>query len=758
MAKVIVIFKEQSNEELITRVGGTILDDLSKMPKLLIADVPKDQIEVLSNSEEVELVEMDSPLVVERQEAVVPYSTALLTGPNGYILVPELTYDAVELDLQITERVASTTYYLFDNRYQGTAYLYRGTANTDIFGNCTVYVDGVQKTSGTAFMPLNTRCLLEIRLTGASKAVTYLMSYIGERLSTIGKVFSVKFKNGGVVVAHYDMSKGSLYDQTGNGYDGTLQDATWLYNDTPIAEEVPFENVDGSLDWGLTLLKAKDYWDRGLTGKGVKIALMDESFPPHAFVKYKGTWNIVDNKEDTSPPGYGNVVHGLNTSTQITMDMVKHNQYYHMGIANGMELYGLDCLHNGGVNAANFVSSVNWAMTNEIDIISASLLVREGNAGHAASVTAVNTFVDNGGVFFMSSGNFREPIPTDSINYLAKTVTIGGLDTKLQRYDTGSSGSNYGPRLDYMTYYGFVIYADTTIAPAFSSQIGRGRGTSFACPLGAGVFGLYRQAYPDKTNAEVLEMMKPASRQLNGYTSRNDQFGHGLLQPNKEILSRPRVIEENGLRYDGNGDYVDAGNHSSLNLTNNLTIIMDLRQDYGNSGHLISKVVDQGILYGVRIGYTKATGNSITVKYAHGTNTFTEVNFPLSISDNDRKRLAIVYNNPNVLIYLNGKLITTLTMAGSMLSQNTFTNPKLLIGSSRKPKEKSFCGIMYNTKMYNRSLSAAEIGTDYTSGNVTSGLVLHYNFLNNKGVTITDSSGTGNHGTIIGARPHVRMI
>jgi hypothetical protein len=279
--------------------------------------------------------------------------------------------------------------------------------------------------------------------------------------------------------------------------------------------------------------------------------------------------------------------------------------------------------------------------------------------------------------------------------------------------------------------------------------------------MAVGVFALYKEAYPDKTNHEVLQLLKDNAMKLDGRTAWDMYYGYGLLQPSADILAKPRKLRDRGLKFFGTGERIESGNAASLDLTNNFTIMLDFSQDYANDGYLIAKndptKPSEGAFYGIRLGHDSTPGNRIYVYYITG-GTFKSESFPISLSNTERFKLVVVYTYPNVLVYVNGKLKATLALSGNLASSTTSSGtPKLNIGSSGIAGERSFAGILYGTKMYSRVLSATEILNDYNKQDIGStNLVLNYSLNGSETATVTDLSGSGNNGTLYGTVSDVK--
>jgi hypothetical protein len=153
-----------------------------------------------------------------------------MDGVDDWLKAPSMTYDELIIDCVVTVRTDFRKY------FQGshTGYLQRTGSNTDQWSTGSpgwnqVYIDGVAKTNLTDFVPLNQRIIL--RATGTSTANTGGTGIFAQSSGANpvgGKIYNVKFYNGGVLQAHYDMTLGNVNDQSGNGRNATLTGGTWV--------------------------------------------------------------------------------------------------------------------------------------------------------------------------------------------------------------------------------------------------------------------------------------------------------------------------------------------------------------------------------------------------------------------------------------------------------------------------------------------------------------------------------------------------
>jgi hypothetical protein len=105
--------------------------------------------------------------------------------------------------------------------------------------------------------------------------------------------------------------------------------------------------------------------------------------------------------------------------------------------------------------------------------------------------------------------------------------------------------------------------------------------------------------------------------------------------------------------------------------------------------------------------------------------------------------LSATYDSTQAKLYINGVLDTVISFTGSI----GYTTNDLVIGYTTSGPNDFYKGKIDEIRIYNRALSQAEISQLYSPD----GLVAYYPFNGNAG----DSSGLGNHGSVIGATPTI---
>lgn len=264
--------------------------------------------------------------------------------------------------------------------------------------------------------------------------------------------------------------------------------------------------------------------DKGIDGKGMRIAVFDGGFPrvnTHEAFKHLrdnnrilDTWNFPNKKADV----YGWNSHGLSTLSCIT-GVVGQMQ---LGMATGAEFL----LYRTEVELEPFKEEVWWMQAVEradkhgANIISSSLgygkerYWTKDMDGTSYVAKAGNLAAKKGILVCCSAGNEADSkewktivTPSDADSVLC----VGGIEMRLDRY-RHISFSSYGPSADgrlkpNVSAFGHVYAAANSGDKAVNTVYG----TSFSCPLTAGFAACAWQTMPDKTAMEMFDLIQKSA-------------------------------------------------------------------------------------------------------------------------------------------------------------------------------------------------------------------------------------------------------
>ena len=307
-----------------------------------------------------------------------------------------------------------------------------------------------------------------------------------------------------------------------------------------------------SLDYGasfgqLNIMNVPAIHEKGNNGQGVIVGVFDNGFrlithEAFASMNILATRDFVDHKASAVPnnpdPGYGS--HGVNTLSTIGGYMPGQL----IGPAFGAT-YILARTENDSsetpIEEDNWVAAIEWADSLGVQVTTTSLAYLEYDApykswtwedmnGNTTAITrAAAMAVRKGIVVLNSAGNsgfnpnhntLWAPADGDSV------IAVGAVDPNGIRSSFSSVGptTSVPPRIkpDIMAQGSQVLAASSTAASGYIYT----QGTSFSCPLAAGVAALMIHDHPDATPAEVANAMRTTASRA---SSPDALYGWGII-------------------------------------------------------------------------------------------------------------------------------------------------------------------------------------------------------------------------------------
>ncbi len=150
------------------------------------------------------------------------------------------------------------------------------------------------------------------------------------------------------------------------------------------------------------------------------------------------------------------------------------------------------------------------------------------SGGTSASVTTAGTYVrGRGALLVWAAGNDGQVLTgarDDSV------ILVGATNSS----DTRSSFSNYGSRVDLMAPGSSIRTTSRNSDTSYSSV----SGTSFACPITAGLCGLIWSRNPGLTPQEVEDILRASCDDL-GAPGLDDEYGHGRVNSHRAMQLTP---------------------------------------------------------------------------------------------------------------------------------------------------------------------------------------------------------------------------
>jgi len=296
-------------------------------------------------------------------------------------------------------------------------------------------------------------------------------------------------------------------------------------------------------------------WEKGITGKGVTIAIIDTGIYPHKDFEGRiiGFKDFVNGyKEPYDDQGHGTHVAG-DCAGDGTMSGGKY-----MGTAPEANLVGIKSLDKHGAGRfSDIIKGIQWAVKNKekynIKVINMSL----GGPAFASYkedpiCQAIEKAIDAGIIPVVAAGNSGPKASTiGSPGSDPKVLTVGAFDdknTEATYDDEIAKFSSRGPTIDNLTKpdilspgvnitaataYGSVLDTHPKIPHAGKDYITIS-GTSMATPIMAGIVALAVHVKPDITTEEVKDVFTSTAQRLPGLDA--NQQGYGVVRPVKAIL------------------------------------------------------------------------------------------------------------------------------------------------------------------------------------------------------------------------------
>ncbi|WP_458104778.1 S8 family serine peptidase [Bacillus sp. PK3-037] len=291
------------------------------------------------------------------------------------------------------------------------------------------------------------------------------------------------------------------------------------------------ENADTSDNfeqWNLEPIQVKQAWKEGLTGKNVKIAVIDSGISPHDDLSISGGYSAVSYtssyKDDN---GHGTHVAGIIGA--------KHNRYGIDGIAPEAQIYAVKALdQNGSGDLQGLLKGIDWSIANGMDIVNMSL----GTSSDSQILhDAMDKAYEKGVLLVAASGNEGNGKPVNYPAAYSSVVAVSATDqhNRLAAFSTtGNQVEFSAPGTDITSTYLHQYYAT-------------GSGTSQATPHAAAMFALLKQRDPGNTNVQLRALMRKNIVDL-GITGRDQQFGYGLIRYKAQQADQAYAAAEQAVK------------------------------------------------------------------------------------------------------------------------------------------------------------------------------------------------------------------
>lgn len=296
----------------------------------------------------------------------------------------------------------------------------------------------------------------------------------------------------------------------------------------------------------IQMLNGEVLHQNNFTGTGMQIAIIDAGFPNvdnfPAFQRLHDNNQILGGYDfvNRSTNFYTGNYHGM--AVLSTIGGYLDNEF--IGTAPDAEFYlfiSEDTANETPLEESLWVEAAERADSLGVDVINTSLgytTFDNPNYDYVyADMDGQTTFISRGAEIAFSRGmivvNSAGNSGNNAWHYIgapadaSSVLSIGAVDA----LGVIASFSSYGPTADGRIKPDVCAQGADVYIINSSGNIATSNGTSFSSPVLAGVIACLWQAFPDKTNAEIIQLVKESSHL---YASPTAQEGYGI--PNFEAI------------------------------------------------------------------------------------------------------------------------------------------------------------------------------------------------------------------------------
>jgi hypothetical protein len=318
----------------------------------------------------------------------------------------------------------------------------------------------------------------------------------------------------------------------------------------------------------IEMLKGDVLHKNNFTGGGMYIAILDGGFTDvdsnSAFNRLRvnnqivGTYNFVERNENV----YSRSSHGTSVLSTIG-GYVEGSLVGTAPDANFFLFITEDVSQEVPLEESLWVEAAEKADSLGVDVMNTSLGYSSffDNANHNYPYEAMDgktTFISRGasiaftrGMFLVNSAGNEGNDPWHYINApadVANVLSIGAVNAA----GTIATFSSFGPTSDGRVKPDVSAQGSGTVLVKSTGTIATGNGTSFSSPVIAGVIACLWQAFPEKSNLELLELIRESGHL---YPSFTNQEGYGI--PNFQSIYNLLSVDDSDLDGDGVLNAVD---------------------------------------------------------------------------------------------------------------------------------------------------------------------------------------------------------
>ncbi len=324
--------------------------------------------------------------------------------------------------------------------------------------------------------------------------------------------------------------------------------------EVPVQQRVTFNY--GASENQVTMLSVDFLHEQDFTGEGMIVAVMDSGFPGidtnGGFARVRDNGRLLDGYDFVDREDDEFAFQGSTHGTRTTSDIVGFIEDQFVGTAPDVSIY---CFRTEDVASENPVEESYWVEAAEradslgVDIINTSLGYRNyDNPAYSYTYEDMNgetAFISRGAtqafqkgmLLVTSAGNSGTDMisaPADSPGVL----TVGAVDGN----GDYASFSSIGPSSDGRVKPDVMAKGSGSAVIDQNNNVTTSSGTSFSSPIMAGAVASLWQAIPERTNAEVMQLVREAAHLFDNPTP---EMGYGI--PDFETLFEALSVTDNAF-------------------------------------------------------------------------------------------------------------------------------------------------------------------------------------------------------------------
>ncbi|WP_327011282.1 S8 family serine peptidase [Dactylosporangium sp. NBC_01737] len=274
--------------------------------------------------------------------------------------------------------------------------------------------------------------------------------------------------------------------------------------------------VEADLEQSTAQIGAPAAWAAGLTGTGVRVAVLDTGVDldhPDLAGRVSATASFVPG--ESADDGNG---HGTHTISTVGGSGAASAGHAERGVAPGADLIAGKVLADDGYGEDSWViAGMEWAVAQHAKVVSMSLGNSQASDGTDPVSQALNALsAQSGTLFVVAAGNNGNEASMGAPGVADAALTVGAVDAddRLAYFSSrGPRFGDYGLKPD-IAAPGVDIAAAKAGGNATDGWYTTMSGTSMATPHVAGAAAILASQHPDWTAARLKDTLMSSSRQL----------------------------------------------------------------------------------------------------------------------------------------------------------------------------------------------------------------------------------------------------